>query len=290
MKKLTAFDVFVYIFFGILAFVAIFPIYLIAANAFSTEADIINVGYTTYPLHFTLDAFRYILRAPTQLLNSVLASCVYAFGGGLVALLIQAMMGYVLTRKEFCLRGFSKIVLIITMFFNAGLIPTYIVITQIFHMENSWLVYLFPGCISAFTIFVYKSFFEQIPHSLVESAEIEGASPMKILTSIIIPLSKPILATQYFLTISSRWRDYSTSLYYISDPAKFTLEYYIQTLLQDASMLSEVYAQMGIDPNTIPLETMKFAVVFFALIPMLAIFPLFQKQLSKGATVGAVKG
>ncbi len=290
MKKFTAFDFFNYLFFGILAFISIFPIYLIGANAFSTETDIVNIGYATVPLHFTLDAFRYILRAPSQLINSVLASCVYSFGGGLFALVVQAMMGYVLTRKEFCLRGFSKILLIITMFFSAGLIPTYIVNTQIFHLEDSWLVYLLPSCVSAFTVFVYKSFFEQIPHSLIESAEIEGASPMKILTSIIIPLSKPILATQYFLTISGRWRDYTTSLYYISDPNKFTLEYYIQTLLLDATTLSEVYVQMGLDPNSIPIETMKFAMVFFALIPMLAIFPVFQKQLSKGATVGAVKG
>ncbi len=290
MKKIKAFDVVNYVFFAIITFLSIFPIYLIAANAFSAEADILNHGYTAFPLNFTVKAFAYILQAPQQLLTSTFGTLVYALGGGFVAVVVQAMMGFVLTRPEYCLKKFAKIVLTITMFFGAGLIPSYIVNTQVFHLEDSWLVYIFPGCVSGFTVFVYRTFFNQIPHSLVESAEIDGASPFRVFTSIVLPISKPILATQYFLTISGRWRDFTTTLYYISDPNKYTLEFYIQRLLSDARLMTQNLIQLGIDSSTIPTETMRFATVFFALIPMLVIFPFFQKQLSKGAVVGAVKG
>lgn len=289
-RKFDLFQCCNYLFFIVIAFISIFPIYLIAANAFSTEYDIVNEGFAVYPLHFTLDAFRYLLKTPAQLLYSLFASVVYAVAGSLLSVCVQAMLGYSLTRKEFAFKKLCNVLLIITMFFNAGLIPSYIVNTQVFFLDNSWLVYLLPGSVSAFSVFVYRTFFQQIPHSLLESAELDGASHMQSLFRIIIPLSMPILAAQFFMTMTGRWKDYTISLYYVSDPNMYTLEYYIQTLLKDSETLKNNLMLIGIPATDIPLETMRFAVVFFTLIPMLVIFPIFQKRFSKGAMVGAVKG
>lgn len=290
MKKGSLFTILNYLFFILLAVISIFPIYLIAANAFSANADIKNIGYAIYPLHFSVDAFTYLLRAPADLLHSLWGSIVYAIGGAFLAILIQAMMGYVMTRPEFYFRRFCKVLLIISMFFSAGVIPSYMVNTQIYHLDNTWSIYLLSGLVSAFNVFVFRTFFLQIPHSLVESAEIDGSTAMQTLVHILIPLSKPILATQFFMLITSRWKDYTVTLYYISDKAKYTLEYYIQILMKDSTNLVNALELMGADASKIPTETLKFAVVFFVLIPMLVIFPFFQKQFSKGVMVGSVKG
>ncbi len=288
-KKIKLFDVFNYAFFILLAFISIFPIYLILANAFSTEADITQ-GYAVFPKHFTVAAFSYLMKEPTQLLYSLWASVVSSAGGALIQVLVSAMMGYALTRKEFIFKKPLTLMLTITMFFSAGLVPSYIVNTQLYHLDNNWLVYLLPGCISAFSVFVYRSFFNQIPHSVIESAEMDGASHMQVFLKIVVPMSLPIMMTQFFLDMSGRWKTFTTSLYYIEDSKMHTLEMYIQTLLKDASSLQQNLIALGLPADNIPVESMRFAVVFFTLIPMLLIFPIFQKKLTKGATVGAVKG
>ncbi len=289
-KKVELFDIANYAFFIILVFISLFPIYLILANAFSSESDITDFGYAVVPLNFNLAAFKYLFMAPAQLLNSLWASIVSAVGGALLNVVVSALMGYVLTRKEFIFRKLLTVMLTVTMFFGAGLIPSYILNTQVYHLNDKWLVYLLPGCVSAFSVFVYRSFFNQIPHSLIESAEIDGASHTKVFFNIVIPLSLPIMTTQFFLNMSGKWKDFTTSLYYISDPNMHTLEMYIQTLLKDASSLRQNLIAAGISADNIPVETMKFAVVFFTLVPMILVFPFFQKKLTKGATVGAVKG
>ena len=290
VKRVSSADILNYIFFAIVAFISLFPIYLIAANAFSTEADIKNIGFAVFPLRPTIKAFQYILKSPAQLLYSLRGSIVYAAGGSFVAVLIQAMLGYALTRDEFPFKGICKYMLLFTMFFSAGLIPSYMVNTEIFHLNDSWLVYLLPNTVSAFSVFIYRTFFRQIPQSLIESAELDGASNMQLLMKIIIPLSMPVLAAQYFMTLSGRWKDYSQTLYYITDMKKYTLEYYIQYLLNNAESMKNNLLLMGVPADSIPLETMRFAVVFFTLVPMVCILPFFQKKFAKGAMVGAVKG
>ncbi len=288
-KKTTAFDIFNFVFYVFITFICIFPIYLIAANAFSTEADIVNNGFAIFPANFTLNAFKYVLREPTQLLNSLWATIVYTIGGTAVNVFVSAMLGYVLTREEFWLKKFFNNLLIVTMFFSAGLIPSYIINIQLFHFENNWLAYILGG-IGATNVFIYRTFFRQIPHSLIESAEIDGATQFQILGKIILPLSKAIIATQFFLMMSTRWKDYSTSLYYMTKPKMYTLEFYIQVLMKDAASLKQSLELLGIPTDQIPVTTMTYAIVFFTLIPMLLIFPYFQKKFSKGAMVGAVKG
>lgn len=289
-KKIKFSTICLHFVFVIIVVICIYPILLIFFNAVTSESYLQNVGYVTWPKEFTLDAFKYLLQSYQQLLDSFLATIVYAMGGGFFAVIVQAMLGYTLTRKDFVWRKGITVLLTITMFFNAGLIPTYMVNTTIYHLDNSWLIYIFIDSVSAFYVFIYRTYFSQIPASLIESAEIDGASHMQILRKIIIPLSGPIIATQFFMTMATRWKSYTTSLYYMTDQNKITLGHYIQQLLNNANMLKENAAQMGAAAENIPLESMRFAVVFFTVIPMVVVFPFLQKHFEKGAMIGAVKG
>ena len=162
--------------------------------------------------------------------------------------------------------------------------------TTVYHLDNSWLMYIFDGSVSAFNVFVFRTFFEQIPVSLTESAEVDGATHMQILVKIIVPLSKPIIATQFFLTLVQRWRSYTVSLYYMTEQSKINLGHYTQMLLDSANQLKENAIAMGLNAEEVPIESMRFAVVFFTVVPLMLIFPFMQKYFQKGATVGAVKG
>lgn len=290
LKAPTLFDVFNHLLFIVTAFICAFPIYLIAANAFSAQADITEFGFAVFPKNFTFDAFVYLLKEPTQILKCLWSSIVYSFGGGLISVLANAMLGYAMARPEFMIAKPVKILLIITMFFSAGTIPTYIVTTTVYHMENSWLIYLIYQATAAFMVFYFRTVFKQIPQSLIESAELDGATHMQLLFRIVIPLSIPTIAVQYFLTASGRWKNYMVTLYYITDPNMYTMEYYIQLLVKNASLMYNNLVSIGVDPDNIPLDTMTFAVTFFTLIPMLLIFPFFQKKFSKGIMIGSVKG
>lgn len=288
-KKIKVFTCVNHLVFILLSFICIFPIWLIIANAFSMETDIQQYGYAVYPLHATVEAFRYIFREPSQLLNSTFATVVYSFGQTFLSVLIQALLGYALSRKEFVLKKVITVLLLITMFFQAGLIPTYIVRTQLYHLEDNWLVYLTPA-VSGFSVFLFRTFFTQIPESIVESAEIDGASQMQLFLRISVPLTKVLFATQFFMGVRGLWSDFTTSMYYISDPKMYTLEYYIQLILKDAEIMKQNLMMMGMEASEIPTETMKFALVLLTIIPMVLIFPFFQRYFSKGLTVGAVKG
>ncbi len=289
IKKIKPFTLLNHLIFILISFICIFPVWLIVANAFSTEADILELGYAVYPLRPTVEAFKYIFREPTQLLNSTFASIVYSFGQTFLSVLIQALLGYALSRKEFILKKFYTVLLLITMFFQAGLVPTYIVRTQLYHLEDNWLVYLTPA-VSGFAVFLFRTFFSQIPESIIESAEIDGATQMQMFFRISVPLTKVLFATQFFMGVRGLWSDFTTSMYYISDQSMYTLEYYIQMILKDAEIMKQNLMMLGIEASEIPTESMKFALVLLTIIPMVLVFPFFQRYFAKGLTVGAVKG
>lgn len=289
-KKIKLSDILLHLFFVVVTIICIYPILLIVFNAFSSEAYIQANGYVALPKEFSTEAFAFLFQNSTELINATVVSCVSAIGGGLFSVIVSAMIGYSLTRLSVVPKRIITVILTITMFFNAGLIPTYMVNTTVYHLENSWILYIVNGSVTAFNVFVYRTFFNQIPFSLIESAEIDGASHMQIFGKIVLPLSMPIMATQLFLNICLRWKDYTTSLYYMTDQKMVTLEYYILQILKDANIMKDSLLAIGIPADSIPLETMRFATVLFTLVPMFIMFPFMQRYFKKGAVVGAVKG
>lgn len=181
------------------------------------------------------------------------------------------------------------------MLFNGGLIPTYILNYKYLHLGNTIWIYILPTLCSAFYIIILRTFFQGLPLSLVESAKLDGASEIRIFFQIILPLSKPVLATVSLLTLLTKWNDWYTSLIYITDSNLYTLQFLLKRILQEVEFLRIMAnnAPPGIDLTAIedtPVESLKFAMCIIAAGPMLMVFPFFQKYFAKGLTVGSVKG
>lgn len=282
----------IHIFFILYSLLCILPFVLILSISFSNENDIINNGFALIPQHFSTDAYKQIFGNPSSLLQAYLVTIVYAVGGTLLKTLIEAMMGYVLSRDACAFKKPLNAMLVITMFFNGGIIPSYIINTQWFHLGDSIWIYLLSGLMTAYNVFVFRTFFSTIPKSLIESAMLDGASELNVLRIIVIPLSKPVLATFSFMSLIAKWNDYNVSMYYITEPKLYTLQYMLQNILNEAEFLKSLKESMpGLaDAVAIPSETLKYAMCILAAGPMVIVFPAFQKYFAKGMVVGAVKG
>ena len=181
------------------------------------------------------------------------------------------------------------------MLFSGGLIPTYIMNTQVLNLGNNILIYILPSLVSAWNVIIMRTFFQDLPESVVESAKLDGANEFVIYSRISLPMAKPVLATIGFMLLLSKWNEWYTCLIYIRDPQLFTLQYLLQKILNDSAFMNKMSINMpsGIDLSQtvkVPTETMKFAMCVLATGPMLFVFPFFQKYVSKGLTIGAVKG
>lgn len=291
-KKTGPFKVFVHAYFIIYSLACLLPFLLLIAISFTDEATVRNGGYSLIPEKFSTEAYAYILRDPEALLRAYGVTIIAAFGGAVIGILIIAALGYSLSRDIFLFKKGVTIYLLITMLFNGGIIPSYIINTQYLNINNTIWAYLLLSIFDAYTVFVFRTFFSRLPKSLIESASIDGASEFTIMTRIIFPLSKPVLATFLFLRIVTRWNDFEIPLYYITDAKLYNLQFLLQKILNEAEFLDQMAKTMvGVDLiGTMPKETLKFAMCVLASGPMLFVFPFFQKYFSKGMVVGAVKG
>ena len=292
IRKYLNYKTVIHLVFIIASLIFLLPFVLIIAISFSDESDVLRYGYSLIPQHFTTSAYSYVFANISELLQAYLVTIYSSFVGTAISVVMMAMTGYALSRGNFAYKKFVNVFLVITMFFSGGLVPSYVINTTVFHLQNSPLIYILNGLISAYTIFVFRTFFAQIPHSLVESATLDGASEFQIFTKITLPLSKPVIATFSFMGLITRWNNFETSLYYITDKSLYTLQYLLQQVLNEAEFLKQA---MKVMPETMmnvtmPSETLKFAICVLAAGPMVLIFPFFQKYFSKGMVVGAVKG
>lgn len=291
-KKFTPFKVFVHIFFIVYSLICILPFLLLIGISFTEETVIKNGGYNLIPKVFSTEAYKFIFRDPSSLINAYGVTILTTFVGTFIGVLLMAGVGYVLAREIFIFKKGVTTYLLITMLFSGGIIPSYIINTKYLHLNNNIWAYLIIDVFSAYTVFVFKTFFKSIPVSLIESAELDGAGELTILWKIILPLSKPVLATMSFLEIVNRWNDFNIPLYYITDKKLYNLQYMLQQILNEAKFLEDMKKTMvGVDVGgSVPTETLKFAMCILAAGPMLVLFPFFQKYFSKGMVVGAVKG
>lgn len=293
-KKLSAYKLFINLFFICFSLLCILPFVLLVMISLSNEIDIRNGGYQLIPAHFSTAAYSYIFSDLSALIKAYGVTAFSAFAGSVLGVALMASVGYSLSRDTFLLKKPVTIYLLITMLFSGGLIPSYIINTKMLHLGDSVWAYLFISIFSAYTVFVFRTFFSQLPKSLIESACLDGASEWQIMTRIMFPLSKPVLATFGFMNIVSRWNEFEIPLYYMTKPALYNLQFLLQNILNEAKFLEDMSKTMGgaafVDIAALPTETMKFAMCILAAGPMILIFPFFQKYFSKGMVVGAVKG
>ncbi|MDK8192023.1 carbohydrate ABC transporter permease [Paenibacillus sp. UMB7766-LJ446] len=282
------FDIFNYVMLGILGILTVLPFLYIIGNSFATEAEITERSFFLIPKVFSFSAYEYIFSSCT-IFRSIGVSIFVTVAGTLVNLFFTLTMAYPLSRSDFWGRNAMMNMVIFSMLFGGGMIPTYLVIRGLGLLDSYWALML-PGAISAFNLIVVKNFFQQMPPGLEEAARIDGCSDLGVLWRIVLPLSKPVIATFALFYAVGHWNNFFSALLYISDSDKWPL----QVMLRQIVLLSQasVGDMANMDPNFVqpPEQSIKMAVIVVGTIPILLVYPFLQKHFAKGVMLGSIKG
>ena len=287
-----AFHVFAYIIIGIFAFLCLYPFYIIVVSSFSSEKAIIRNGYSMLIQDFSLEAYKICLRNPTKILYAYRNTICATIIGTTISVFLATLTGYVLQRQDFPWRNKFSFFFFFTTLFNGGLTPWYILCVKYLKFKNNFIALVIPLCFSVWYTIISKNFFKGIPFEITESAIIGGANDFKIYYKIIMPMSKPLLATIGLFAALAYWNDWYNCMLFISKDNLKTLQYFLQNMLNSVTALKQIATAGGeISANQVlPQETMKMAMTVLATGPIVLAYPLVQKYYVKGLTVGAVKG
>lgn len=282
-RKWTGFDLFNHIFLGLLGLSTIYPMVNLLIVSFSNIRDVMaSSSGLLLPKSIDLSAYRYILRF-SSMWSAYRVTIILTLAGTAINLLMSTLAAYVLAQRRMPGRNAMMTMVLITMFFSGGLIPSFIVINKLGMVNTLWSL-MVPGAISTWNMIIMRNFFQSIPESLQESARIDGAGEICILARIILPLSLPILATMALFYGVGHWNEYSGAIIYINDPKLYPLQVIIR------QMYSQAITELQSDVLPPPANTVRAAAVMLAVIPILCVYPFLQKYFVKGIMVGALKG
>ncbi len=273
----------------------VIPFLLIVVSSFTDESTLMQNGYSFFPEKLSLEAYTYILQSGGKIIRGYGISIFITIVGTAGSMLLTTLFAYPLSRRDLPLRKGISFFVFFTMLFNGGLIPSYMMWTQIFHIKNTLAALIIPALLmNAFYIIMMRTYFvTSIPMELIESVQIDGGSEWKILLHMIVPLSKPILATLGFMVALGYWNDWTLGLYYITDTDLYGIQNILNRILSDIQFLSSA-GNMGTDLSSmvagLPSTGIRMSIAVIGVLPMLIIYPFFQKYLVKGITIGAVKG
>lgn len=275
---------------GIVSLLCLLPFVLVISGSFSSQSSIVKYGFSLFPREISLDAYKLVFTVPERILLAYRNTILYTVIGTTVGLLLTAMTGYVLNRKDFAWRNIFAFFFYFTTLFSGGLVPSYLLMTTL-HMKNNPLAVVLPGLFSVFNILIMRNFMNSIPDAISESAKVDGANDFVIFAKLILPLLKPALATVGLFLALSYWNSWYGCMLYINDYRLYTLQYYLYNTLNKADEIRRLIA-LGVDTGTEspPSETMKFALTCVATGPIVLLYPFVQKYFVKGITIGAVKG
>ena len=276
---------------SILCILVLFPFWLLVAASFTDSNALTQNGYQVWPNPFTLEAYKIVFADATPIIKAYGVTAVFSIATMVGSLLFMSLIAYPLSRQSLKGRGIINFYIYFTMLFNGGLVPTYLIVAGLLHLNDTIWVYILPALTSPWHIFMMRTFFQGIPGEIIESASMDGASEFRILFTMIMPLSKPVLATVALMTFLSQWNNWNTALIYISNPDLFSLQYFLQKMMENIRLITENPAIAGMfDLSSIPTETVRMAMAIVVAGPALVVFPFFQKYFVKGLTVGSVKG
>ena len=275
-----------------LAILAIAPFLLMVIASFTDEGAALRNGYTYWPEKWSLEAYRYILSQWATIGRSYMVTIFITVVGTGVSIVISAMLAYVVSRKELPGRSLILFAIIFTMLFNGGLTSTYIIYTRVFNIKNTIFGLLLPGLLmNGYNVMMFRNYFEHtIPASLMEAAQIDGAKETTTFFKIVVPLSLPMVATVGLTVALMYWNDWQNGLYYLSSNSKLQS---IQTLLnnmnENIKFLQQNNVGTAFTAANMPSTTIRMAIAVVGVIPILFLYPFFQKWFVRGMMSGAVK-
>src|SRR5690625_4169619 len=269
-----------------LAIVTILPFLYLLAGSFPNESEIAARPFFLWPDTPTLDTYRYIFSTDT-FIRSLLVTIAVTTVGTIVQITLTLLMAYPLSDPNLVGRGLIMRLVLFAMLFSGGMIPLFLVVKQLGLLDSYWALIL-PLAINPFNLIVIRTFFQQLPHELREAAEIDGANEFTTFWRIMLPLSKPVIATFSLFYAVALWNDFMSPLLYISDSSKWTLQMFVRQV----TISSDPSTTLGnLDPNYVPpAEGLKYAVIVIATVPIMLVYPFLQKHFAKGVMIGSVKG
>lgn len=279
------FDAANYVFLTAIGVITLLPFVYVLAGSFANEAEITRRAFFVWPEQFSFASYEYIFSTPSfvrALVTTVLVTAV----GTVVQLIFTVTMAYPLAKRNLRGRQLILSLVVFAMVFSGGMIPTFLLVKELGLLNSYWALIL-PAAINPFSLIIIKNFFQELPAELEESAKMDGATEVGILWRIILPLSKPVLATFALFYAVGIWNDFMSPLLYLSDNSKWTLQMY----LRQVTAASDLLGTGDVDPNYIPpAQGIKFAVIVVATLPILLFYPFLQKHFAKGMLIGSVKG
>lgn len=276
----------------VFSLMAVLPFILLISSSLTEENAALKYGFSFVPRVFSLAAYKYISYQSKMIIRAYGITIFTTVVGTSVGLTMTSMLGYGLS-KEIPGRRILNFFVVFTMLFNGGLVPTYLVYTKYLHLGNTIWALIIPSLLmNAFHVMLVRNYFStSIPESLIESAKLDGASEMMIFRAIVLPLSKPIMATIGLMLALSYWNNWTNGLYYLDDTSLYSIQNVLNAINNNIIAINSV-SNMGlaINKSEIPALTARMAIAVIGILPMLCIYPFFQKYFVKGITIGAVKG
>lgn len=277
-----------------LSLLCLFPLILLFVSSITDEGVLIREGYSFLPRKLDFTAYKYLLNDANKILKAYGTTVFVTAVGTTVNVILTTLLAYPLSRKDLPGRNFFSFILFFTMIFGGGIVPTYIMWTQIFHIRDTIWALLVPGLLlNAFNVIMMRTYFTStIPDAIIEAAKIDGASELTIILKIMLPMSLPIMATIGLLVSLAYWNDFMNGFYYVRSQNLYTIQVLLNKMLLDAQFLQQ-YAQSGMTTSInmhLPSTALRMAVAVLGALPMLILYPFFQKFFVKGIVVGGVKG
>jgi len=276
----------------LLVVVSVIPFWLLFVSSFTSESYLIHNGYSLFPQQFSLAAYEYLWGVADSIGRAYLMSVIIAAIGVSANLVLTILFAYPLSRKDLPGGDAISFFLFFTMLFNGGLVPTYLVYTNFFHVKDTLAGMIVPNLMmNAFFVIIMRSYFtSNILDEVLEAARIDGANEVQILTLIVLPLSKPIISTIGLMALLVYWNNWTNGIYFLTTRTDlYGIQNYLNAVMNKASFLQSQMATM-MSPMDIPNVSVRMAIAVIAVLPLLIAYPFFQRSFVKGITLGSVKG
>ena len=284
---------FSYICMSVFALLCILPFILLISASFTDQDTILAQGYSFIPHKFSTDAYQYLFDRGSDIGRAYAISIFVTVVGTLGSIVLTTLLAYPLSRSVTPHRNLIMFLIFFTMLFNGGLVPTYLVFTQIFHLKNTLLALIVPGLLmNGFYVMMMRTFFQTtVPPALIESAQIDGAGEFRTLWKVVIPLSTPVMATIGLFSCIMYWNDWQLGMIYITNPKLFSIQNLLNRIMQDIQFINtNMTSQSSEATQNMPTDSVKMAIAVIGVLPIMIAYPFFQKYFIRGIMVGAVKG
>ena len=292
--KNKAFYIAAHVFVIFLILICVIPFWLLIASSVTAEEELLIHGYALIPRKVSFSAFEFLWQMKDGILRAYLMSIVISVTGVSASLVLTTLFAYPLSGKDLPGRNAISLFLFVTMLFNGGLVPTYFVYTQLFHVKDTLAGMIVPSLLmNAFLVIMMRTYItSSIPDEILEAARVDGAGEFRCLLAIVLPLSKPILGTVALMTFIAYWNNWTNGIYFIQQRTDLHgIQNFLKRIMDSASMLQEQLASgINVDASAVPTISMRMALAVIAVIPVLAVYPFFQKSFVQGITIGSVKG